>query len=177
MVRYPIVVRVMSGARKVAFPDFPGCYFIFKLTRGPVDTEDAFRAAIRAEALNWLIGTPEQPGWIPRRLRSGFSIARPETYSFRLLDSETGLEADPLPEHIERGLEIHWLRLELGVKSREEMAAKTGIELARYVALEEGLIKPNHHDKAALKHIRQRSQTQLMRYEASSEEEYDVFAS
>ncbi|MDD5437940.1 MAG: hypothetical protein PHC70_02230 [Patescibacteria group bacterium] len=176
MVRYPIVVRVIPGGRKVSFPDFPGCCFNLRPKEGELATEEEFQAAIRSRALAWLVGTPEAPGWIPTRLRGGYTIAQPGTYQFRLLNSEIELEADPLPENLAAGLEIHWTRVER-MKTREEMARMMAINLDRLAGLEEGQIKANHRDRVMLRHVRQSSQTRLRADFARQEEDFDILAS
>ena len=176
MIRYPIVVRAIPSGRKISFPDFPGCCFTLRPKPGEFETEDEFRAAIQSKALDWPIGNTEVPGWIPTRLKGGYTIFRPETYQYHLLDSEIELWTDPLPENYETGLEFHWTRFDLR-QTRDDMARLMAIGVNRLAALEEGLMRPNHRDRVMLKHALQSSHTRLKPGISIPEDEVEEIAS
>lgn len=158
MVTFPIVVQVIPGGRRISFPDFPGCCFIIKPPDGELATEDEYQQAIKEAAMRWLAGTPDQPGWIQRRLHDGYQIVRPGTYDFELRASEIELETSPLPPDVATMLEFCWLYDELNV-GLEETARLLDISPERYLQIACGQTQPNHHEKAKLRNLRQRSQS------------------
>jgi hypothetical protein len=155
MVSYPIVVRVIPNGRRISFPDFPGCCSIFK-PPASLETEEALREALKKEALDYLVGSTEIPGWIRRRLKAGYEIVTPYTYAFHLLDSETELSVE-LPGEMQEILEFHRIRYDLQV----DLAAAARIldmPLERYQLISRGLTRINHKDRAKLRFFNQRSQ-------------------
>lgn len=184
MIRYPIVVRKIPSGRRISFPDL-STYVEYTPKDGGPPTEDAYRQAISQAAADYLSATDDRkPGWIPARLRDtsfyedGYQIVRPGAGGEIILrDPEIELEV-VMPSNIEEALMFHWLRQDLD-GSREEIARLLNIDPERYVKIEECRIRPNHHERARLRHFQQRSQSFSIRQaeEPAAEEDTRLAAS
>lgn len=167
MVNYPIIVSVLAEGRySVAFPDLPGCRIFFTPPFAAFVSKEVLDRSCKRVAAEYLLGTPEKPGWIPIRLKEGFFIAPPNTpdYTpFHLGKGESTLQVNPWIE-LELATALHWLPTMIDLvkqferklspeemTSFEEAARFVDLSAEQLVRIIKGEIKPGQRLRARLK--------------------------
>ncbi|MFA6099890.1 MAG: type II toxin-antitoxin system HicB family antitoxin [Patescibacteria group bacterium] len=167
MVNYPIIVSVLAEGRySIAFPDLPGCRKFFTPPFEAQASKEVLNRVCKRVAAQYLLGTPEKPGWIPTRLKEGYFIAPPNTpdYApFHLGKGESTLQVNPWIE-LELATALHWLPTMIDLikqferrlnpeemTSFEEAAIFVDLSAEQLLRIVKGEIKPGQRLRARLK--------------------------